>query len=80
MIDFLDELGNFKQKDFYSSKCKFFLHFKAKNPMYIDHEKISFTHILLRYFSKLVTPSMYSTGVQLVNRNLTTQIRHSKAF
>ena len=24
MIDFLDELGNFKQKIFYTSKCKFF--------------------------------------------------------
>ena len=24
MIDFLDELGNFQQKNFYNSKCKFF--------------------------------------------------------
>ena len=27
MIDFLDELGNFKQKNFYTSKCNFFSHF-----------------------------------------------------
>ena len=33
MIDFLDELGNFKQKDFYTSKCKPFLHFTATEPM-----------------------------------------------
>ena len=24
LIDFLDELGNFKQKNFYTSKCNFF--------------------------------------------------------
>ena len=24
LIDFLDELGDFKQKNFYTSKCKFF--------------------------------------------------------
>ena len=33
MIDFLDELGNFKQKDFYTSKCKSFLHFTTTDPM-----------------------------------------------
>ena len=33
LINFLDELGNFKQKKFYTSKCKFFLHFKATDPM-----------------------------------------------
>ena len=27
LIDFLDELGNFKQKNFYTSKCKI-LHFE----------------------------------------------------
>ena len=32
LINFLDELGNFKQKNFYTSKCKFFLHFKAADP------------------------------------------------
>ena len=32
-ISNLDELGNFKQKNFYTSKCKFFLHFKATDPM-----------------------------------------------
>ena len=32
-INFLDELGNFKQKNFYTSKCKIFLHFKATDPM-----------------------------------------------
>ena len=31
-IDFLDELGNFKQKKFYTSKCKISLHFKATDP------------------------------------------------
>ena len=33
MIDFLDELGNSKQKDFYTSKCKSFLHFTIMDPM-----------------------------------------------
>ena len=32
LIDFLDELDNFKQKNFYTSKCKFFLDFKATDP------------------------------------------------
>ena len=32
MINLLDDLGNFKQKKFYTSKCKFFLHFKAMDP------------------------------------------------
>ena len=36
MIDFLDELGNFKQRNFYSSKCKFFLHFTTTDPIYIE--------------------------------------------
>ena len=30
-IDFLEELGNFKQKKIYTSKCKFFLHFTFYN-------------------------------------------------
>ena len=34
MINFLDELGYFKQKNFYTSKCKIFLHFKATDPMF----------------------------------------------
>ena len=33
LINFLDELGNFKQKKFYTLKCKTFLHFKATDPM-----------------------------------------------
>ena len=33
LINFLDELGNFKQKKFYTSKCKNFLHFKATDPL-----------------------------------------------
>ena len=33
MIDFLVELGNFKQKGFYTSKCKSFLHFTTMDPM-----------------------------------------------
>ena len=32
LINFLGELGNFKQNDFYTSKCKIILHFKATNP------------------------------------------------
>ena len=32
LIDFLDEFGSFKQKKIYTSKCKFFLHFKATDP------------------------------------------------
>ena len=34
LINFLDELGNFKQKIFYTSKCKIFLHFKATDPLW----------------------------------------------
>ena len=34
LIDFLHELGNFKQKNFYISKCNFFLHFTTTDPMY----------------------------------------------
>ena len=38
LIDFLDELGNFKQKKFYTSKFKIFLHFTATDPyLYILH-------------------------------------------
>ena len=33
LINFLDELGNFKQKKFYTSKCKIILHFKATEPI-----------------------------------------------
>ena len=36
LINFLDELDNFKQKNFYTSKCKIFLHFKATDPMSIS--------------------------------------------
>ena len=32
LIDFLVELGNFKQKTFYSSKCNFFLQFTTTDP------------------------------------------------
>ena len=32
-MDFLDKLGNFKQKKIYTSKCKIFLHFKATDPL-----------------------------------------------
>ena len=34
LIDFLDELGNFKPKKYYSSKCKFSLHYTAMDPEY----------------------------------------------
>ena len=33
LIDFLHELGNFKQKKFYTSKCKFFLHITTTDPI-----------------------------------------------
>ena len=33
LIGFLDELGNFKQKKFYTSKCTDFLHFTATGPI-----------------------------------------------
>ena len=33
MINFLDELGNFKQKRFTLRNVSFFLHFKATDPM-----------------------------------------------
>ena len=36
LIDFLNELGNFKQKNFYTSKCRFFLHFTTTDPIYIQ--------------------------------------------
>ena len=32
LIDFLDELGNFKQKKFYTSKCKFLFTFYNNAP------------------------------------------------
>ena len=35
MIDFLDELGNFKQKNFYTSICNLFLHFTTTDPFSI---------------------------------------------
>ena len=34
LIDFLHELGNFKQKKFCTSKCKFLLHFTATDPIF----------------------------------------------
>ena len=42
LINFLDELGNFKQKNFYTSKCKIFLHFKATDPVF--HFKLGNTY------------------------------------
>ena len=33
LIDFLDELGNFKQKKFYTSKCNFFFTFQNNRPL-----------------------------------------------
>ena len=33
LIDFLDELGNFKQKKFYTSKCKFLFTFYNNGPL-----------------------------------------------
>ena len=33
LINFLDELGNFKQKKIYTSKCNFSLLFKATDPI-----------------------------------------------
>ena len=36
LINFLNELGNFKQKHFYTSKCKNFLHLKATDPLSVS--------------------------------------------
>ena len=47
LINFLDELGNLKQKKFYTSKCKIFLHFKATDPLYL-----SFYCLLRKKFSE----------------------------
>ena len=35
LINFLNELGNLKKTNFYTSKCKIFLHFKATDPISI---------------------------------------------
>ena len=35
LIDFLDELGNFKQKNVYTSKCNFILHFTTTGPIIV---------------------------------------------
>ena len=43
LIDFLDELGNFKQKNFTHQKCKFFLHFTTTDPLHI----IEFSNVAL---------------------------------
>ena len=43
MIDFLDELCNFKQKKFYTSKCKIFLYFKATDSYLTFEFALSFT-------------------------------------
>ena len=40
LIDFLDELGNFKQKKIYTSKCKIVLHFKATEPNFMENGKL----------------------------------------
>ena len=39
MINFLNELGNFKQKNFYTSKWKIFLHFKTTDPIWNEHSR-----------------------------------------
>ena len=52
MIDFLDELGNFKQKNFYILKCKFFLHFTATDP----NMKMASLHFRLRFLVLVYKP------------------------
>ena len=37
LIDFLDELGNFKQKNFYNSKYNFFITFYNNGPIDLQH-------------------------------------------
>ena len=44
LIDFLNELGNFKQNNFYTSKCKFFLHLTTTD---------QYTKVILVRFGKL---------------------------
>ena len=42
LIDFLDELGNFMQKKFYTSKCKFFyiLQQQTKKSKFSTYQKV----------------------------------------
>ena len=57
MIGFLDELGNFKQKN-YLSKCKHFLHFTATDRTLVIYIGISTIHsqILRASNDKYYTP------------------------
>ena len=43
LINFLDELGNFKQKKFYTAKCKFFYILKQQTLCYQNLFKIHST-------------------------------------
>ena len=48
MIDFLDELGNFKQKNFYISKCNFFYILQQRT--HDKEENDFFVQILFEFF------------------------------
>jgi len=62
LIDFLDEIGNFKQKIFYTSKCNFFFTFYNNRPIYdsllsVRPTKIKkmfwYRHMKMQYNSKI---------------------------
>ena len=45
LIDFLDELGNFKQKKIYTSKCNFFFTFYSNGPIIAVEEKLVIRYV-----------------------------------
>ena len=48
LIDFLNELGNFKQEKFYTSKSNFFLHFTTTDPKNYLSIFIELTHFFVK--------------------------------
>ena len=59
LIDFLDELGNFKQKTFYTSKCKFVLHFTTTDPIFALKENSSVNVLMDCYLTVSVLVLMF---------------------
>ena len=57
-MNFYHELGNFKEKNFSTSKCKIFLHFKATDPK--SHEKFFFSFTGTPLPKKLLYPAAVS--------------------
>ena len=52
LIDFLNELGNFKQKKIYTSKCKFFLHIRTTDPYssQVTYILLNFSGLLMNFY------------------------------